>query len=155
VNSGWRVGLIHLRGQGVEPVSQLAGAGGALSLWGYEWEFEHGRFGEGVGLFKLVPLVAGLERSLAIPVANVLVGVRFPGAGRWQWEVAAGPHISPRMEEVFEETPTGRVPGWGLAVGLGATCRTSGGVNVPIGLCYVSAGDAEAWGLTFGWNMAK
>ena len=108
--------------------------------------------GSTVGLVDIVPMILGMDESMLIPTLNILVGLRMPN----QLEFGIGPHFSPRAAELTEYFDDKvHVEGLGLSASLGWAYRTDGGVTMSFNLSAMWAGDLEAYGITFGWNMPE
>lgn len=175
-NTGWRMGPLYLTGrladwlQGAnrEGDWETTGKGeeyidkGAvpwLFTWGYQFEFVRGQEGQMSTLVTILPLIAGMDKSLFIPTVNLLVGLRSPSG---KWDFGAGPYYAPRVYSGKDELGEDEYPdddvhlwGLGLTVGLGYTIGVDSPVRVPIGLAVGFAGDATAYSLTIGWNMEE
>lgn len=152
-NTGWRWGALYVKGHAINELNlELKEEGSStvspwLTAWGYQFEILRGRYGEANTLFQIIPLVVGLEQSAPIPSVSVLAAVRFQSG----WEIAGGPHYSPRME--YSEDPM-FVSGLGLAASVGYAFGVAE-LRIPVSFAAVFAGDSETYSLTIGWTLPR
>lgn len=81
-------------------------------------------------------MIAGMEQGLAIPTANILLGLRTANDN----EFVVGPNVSPS--------------GIGLTAAVGKTFH-AGPLNLPVNLAVVSNGQGIRYSVTFGWNIRQ
>lgn len=152
-NTGWRMGVLRFTG---DPASALMERDMPpwLTAWGYQFEIQRGKYGEANTLVEIVPLVVGLEQSVAMLTVNVLAAVRFASG----LEFAAGPHFSPRLwsDVEFEEDPL-RVMGLGLALTVGYAFKagSEGKLRIPVNFAVVLAADSTIYSITLGWTFPQ
>jgi hypothetical protein len=152
-NTGWRMGVFCFTG---DPANTLKARGLPpwLSAWGYQFEIQRGRYGEANALVEIVPLVVGVEQSVAIPTLSALAAVRFASG----LEFAAGPHFSPRLwsDVQFGEDPL-RYAGLGLALAAGYAfdAGPEGEMRIPVNLTVVLAADSTTLSVTLGWTFPQ
>lgn len=145
-NTGWRMGTVYVIGTPADELREHD-AGPCLTAWGYQFEIMRGKYGEANTLFQIIPLVVGLERSVAIPSVNVLAAVRLANGV----EFGGGPHYSPRMK--YSEDPM-FISGLGLAASVGYAFG-AGELRIPVNFAVVFAGDSTTYSLTLGWTLPR
>jgi hypothetical protein len=131
------MGLIVVTGDAANELKAAYDADPVLTAWGwqFEWQYETSEDGP-VGLIEVVPLIAGLDKGLPLPSANLLLGLRRSDG----LEFSAGPNASPS--------------GVGMTVAFGKTFQ-AGELNMPVNLAVVSNKSGLRYSVTFGWNLRQ
>lgn len=105
-----------------------------VSLFGWQFEWRYFTTNDGSqGLIEFIPMIGGLDQSMLLPMANILIGYRSPQG----FEFGAGPSVS--------------LVGTGLVVAIGKNFRSEH-VNFPVNLSFHKGKDSMRLGLTFGFN---
>jgi hypothetical protein len=136
-SAGPRFGLLYVTGEAAEILKTEYDAQPIVTAWGWQIEYQYESSLNGpTGLVEFVPLIAGMEQGLAIPTANVLLGLRTANDN----EFVVGPNVSPS--------------GIGLTAAVGKTFH-AGPLNLPVNLAIVSNGQGVRYSVTFGWNIRQ
>jgi hypothetical protein len=136
-SAGPRFGLLYITGEAAETLKTEYDAQPIVTAWGWQIEYQYETSPDGpTGLVEFVPLIAGMEQGLAIPTANILLGLRTAN----DKEFVVGPNVSPS--------------GIGLTVAVGKTFH-AGPLNLPVNLAIVSNGQGIRYSVTFGWNIRQ
>lgn len=158
-NTGWRMGPLivtgrladWLKGENDKSKEYITGFPW-LFAWGYQFEMERGPEGQTNTLVTILPLIAGMDKSMLIPTLNVLVGLRLPNG----IDFGAGPYYAPRVyDDSAYESDQVHLWGLGLTVGAGYTFGRYSSVKIPVGIAVGWAGDAVVYSVTMGWNMQE
>jgi hypothetical protein len=133
-SAGPRLGVVYVTGPAAEYM-EYQGLSPFLTTFGWQFElqYESGAGGP-VGLVEFIPMIAGFDKGMTKPVANLLFGIRTAQ----NLEVAAGPYFSEN--------------GAGLTVALGHSYR-HGKMNMPIDYAVTTNPEGVRFSLTFGWNL--
>ena len=141
---GPRIGVTYIgEGRGADSLKELVKEKLDVELepWltQYGWHFEYRMFRTESGLTAMtqfIPLVAGLEQGLALPSANLLMGMRTKNG----FELGFGPQAS--------------MKGVGLVLGAGYTIK-GGGLNFPVNLAASLSNQSAAITLITGFNLQR
>jgi hypothetical protein len=120
--------LAELRDHHLDPVMSLFG-------WHFEQQLTPGADGPAL-VTEEVLAVLGVEQSVAIPSATLLLGVRMASG----LEMGVGPNVSPL--------------GGALVVGAGWTLRYRG-IGIPLNVAYVHSPGAGRLSLVIGYAMPR
>jgi len=180
--NGPRMGVAYTFGRMGQRLQDPTEEGGynmfpAMSVFGYQQEFQYISSGDFQALIEIVGSVYGLESGNFAPSLMFMNGFRFNKKG---WELGAGPvfravklangyydedgkwhktnTLEPGQEHyklVKDFDSRGKAYlSTGLIIAVGRTFRT-GYLNIPVNLYYSPKKEGSVLGLSFGFNIAK
>ena len=136
--SGPRFGMTLLNEAGIAALAER-GIEVDSVITQFGWQFEKRFYVNGSGLTALhevIPMVAGLDKGVAIPSVTYMVGIRTAGGA----EFGAGPNYS--------------AGGYGFVVASGVTLRT-GALNIPMNVAVTTSKSGVRVSVLSGFNIRQ